>query len=77
MVLKGAGWDRKEFSESYLYVCGRDDTKIVVYNMGSGENQRGRGQNCELLYNFIDQQDNRIETPQVTSRTDFSHLTCV
>ena len=33
MVLGGVGWDRKEFPESNLHVCGRDDTKIVVYNM--------------------------------------------
>ena len=34
MVLRSVGWDRKEFLESNLHVCGRDDTKIVVYNMG-------------------------------------------
>ena len=34
MVLGGVGWDRKEFPESNLHVCGRDDTKIVVYSMG-------------------------------------------
>ena len=33
MVLGGVGWDRKEFSESNLHVCGKNDTKIVVYNM--------------------------------------------
>ena len=33
MVLEGAGWDRKKFPESNLHVCGRDDTKIGVYNM--------------------------------------------
>ena len=33
MVLGGAGWDRKESPESNLHVCGKDDTKIVVYNM--------------------------------------------
>ena len=67
MVLGGAKWDRKEFPESNLHVCGRDDTKIVVYNMGrctkrgrSGKNQAILEQDCELLYNFIDQQDNII-----------------
>ena len=34
MVLGGVGWDRMEFPESGLHVCGRDDTKIVVYSMG-------------------------------------------
>ena len=33
MVLGSAGWDRKEFPESNLYVCGRDDTKTRAYNM--------------------------------------------
>ena len=63
----GVGWDMKEFPESDLHVYGRDDTKIVVYNMGrytkrgrSGKNQAILEQDCELLYNFIDQQDNII-----------------
>ena len=34
MVLEGAGWDKKEFPDSNLHVCGRDNTKIVVYNIG-------------------------------------------
>ena len=33
MVLGGVGWDKKEFLESNLHVYGRDDTKIIVYNM--------------------------------------------
>ena len=33
MVLGGAVWDRKESPESNLHVCGKDYTKIVVYNM--------------------------------------------
>ena len=33
MVLGGIGWDKKEFLESNLHVYGRDDTKIIVYNM--------------------------------------------
>ena len=33
MVLGGAGWDKKESSESNLHVCDKDDTKIVIYNM--------------------------------------------
>ena len=33
MVLGGAGWDRKEFPESDLHMCGRDDTKTIVYNV--------------------------------------------
>ena len=34
MVLGDVRWDRKEFPESNLHVYDRDDTKIVVYNMG-------------------------------------------
>ena len=33
MVLGSARWDRNEFSESNLHVCGRDDTKAGIYNM--------------------------------------------
>ena len=33
MVLKGIGWDRIEFPESNLHMCGRNDTKIVVHSM--------------------------------------------
>ena len=33
MVLGGVRWDRKEFSESNLHVYGKDDTKIIIYNM--------------------------------------------
>ena len=33
MVLGGAGWEKKESPKSNLHVCGKDDTKIVVYNM--------------------------------------------
>ena len=66
MVLGGVGWDRKEFPESNLHVYGKDDTKIVVYNMGRctkkgiRKNQVIWEQGCELLYNFIDQQNNII-----------------
>ena len=34
MVLGGIGWEIIEFFESSLHVCGRDDTKIIVYSMG-------------------------------------------
>ena len=40
MVLGGAGWDRKESLESNLHVCGKDDTKIVVYNMKKSIEER-------------------------------------
>ena len=41
MVLGGVGWDRKEFSESNLHVCGKNDTKIVVYNMRRCTKKKG------------------------------------
>ena len=66
MVLKGIGWDRIEFPESNLHMCGRNDTKIVVYNMGrctkKGDREKSSNfeQNGKLLYNFIVEQDNII-----------------
>ena len=33
MVLGSVGWDKMDFLESILYVYGRDETKVVVYNM--------------------------------------------
>ena len=41
MVLGGIRWDKKEFSKSNLHVYGRDDTKIIVYNMERGHKRRG------------------------------------
>ena len=32
MVPGGVGWDRKESPKSSLHVCGKDDTKIAIYN---------------------------------------------
>ena len=43
-----------------------------MYQKGRwGKNQEILEQDCKLLYNFIDQQDNIIEIPQVTPMTDF------
>ena len=33
MVLGSARWDRKEFPESNLHMCGRGETKTEIYNM--------------------------------------------
>ena len=66
MVLGGVRWDKKEFPESNLHVCGKDNTKIVVYNMGrctkKGDREKSTNfeQNGKLLYNFIVEQDNII-----------------
>ena len=66
MVLGVVGWDRKEFPESNLPVCGRDDTMIVVYNIGrytkKGDWEKSKLENktmnsCIIL---IVQQDNII-----------------
>ena len=46
MVLGGVGWD----SESNLHVCGKDDTKIVVYNMGRCT-KKGIGEKIKELGN--------------------------
>ena len=40
MVLGDVKWDKKEFPESNPHVYGRDDTKIVVYNMRKCTNKR-------------------------------------
>ena len=32
MVSGNVGWDRKESPKSNLYVCGKDDTKVTIYN---------------------------------------------
>ena len=50
MVLRSVGWDRKEFLESNLHVCGRDDTKIVVYNIGKNQE---KGTTVKLLDDLI------------------------
>ena len=36
MVLGGVGWDRKESPKSNLHVCGKNDTKIAIYNPEEG-----------------------------------------
>ena len=59
MVLGVAGWDRKEFSESNLHVCGRDDTKIVVYSMRRCTKKRGWEKKSS---NFYDKTENSCKT---------------
>ena len=34
-------WDREKFPEPHLHVYGKDDTKIVVYNMRKWERTKG------------------------------------
>ena len=48
MVLGSVGWDKKESPESNLYVCGKDDTKIVVYNLEECT-ERGDWNSCIIL----------------------------
>ena len=33
MILEGVGWDKKEFPEFNLHVYGKDDNRIIGYNM--------------------------------------------
>ena len=42
MVLGDVGWDRKEFPKSNLYMCGKDDTKIAIYNLEECAKQKRR-----------------------------------
>ena len=53
IVLGGAGWDMKESLESNLHVCGKDDIKIIVYNMERCTKKKKKNPRLELLYNFI------------------------
>jgi len=53
MVLGGVGWDKKKFSESNLNVYGRNDTKIVVYNMGRWPKERGSEKNQEIFIKIL------------------------
>ena len=50
MVPRGAGWDKKESPESNLHVCGKDDTKIVVYNVEKCTEKRRDWNSCTILY---------------------------
>ena len=52
MVLGGAGWNRKEFLESNLHVCGKDDTKMTIYNPEECTEGGYIYIFWELLYNF-------------------------
>ena len=45
----GVGWDREEFLKSNLHLCGRDGTKIVIYNTGRCTKKGGFGKNQENL----------------------------
>ena len=45
MVMGGVGWDRKEFPESNLHVCDRDDTEIVIYSIERCTKEKNRGGN--------------------------------
>ena len=62
MVLEDVGWD-KEFLESNLHVYGKDDTKIVVYNMGRWPKEKDRKKSRNLdnntvnSCNFVHKQD--------------------
>ena len=49
MVLGDVGWDRKEFPESNLHVCGKDDTKIAIYNPEECTKRKGIGTHIQFL----------------------------
>ena len=50
MALGSARWDRNEFFESNLHVCGGDGTKAGIYNM---ESCNKRGGQLDLLNKTI------------------------
>ena len=49
MILGGVGWDMREFLESNLHVYGRDDTRIIVYNMERWLKERDDEKNQEII----------------------------
>ena len=53
MVLGGVGWNKKDFLESNLHVYGRDDTKIVVYNMRRWPKGRDRRKSRNFCSNTV------------------------
>ena len=56
MVLGGVGWDRKESPKSSLHVCGKDDTKIAIYNLEECTERS----DWNSLYNFY-LEENRMK----------------
>ena len=66
MVLGDVGWDRKESPKSNLHVCGKDDTKIAIYNPEEcakmwRELRSGRkSYETKSLVCFEDKFDNRV-----------------
>jgi len=50
-VLGDVGWDKKEFLEPKLHVYGRDDTKIIVYNIERWP--KGRGSENQEIFVII------------------------
>ena len=79
MVLGGAGWDRKESPEFNLHICGKDDTKIVVYNMekciekGGGKIKDTDWNSCTILFSAKPHDTNYLSY----SEDKFSNLICV
>ena len=81
MVLGGVGWDRKEFSESNLHVCGKNDTKIVVYNVKRCT-ENGREKNsCTIGFstkpydtNYLRSSEDRFLIVLVSSRLERLNL---
>ena len=67
MVLGDAGWDKKESPESNLHMCGKDDIKIIVYNMERCTKKRG----LELLDNWILKRNHMIQVTEALPKIDF------
>ena len=73
MVLGNARWDKKEFSESNLHVCGRDNTKVGIYNMERCAKRGGIGTLIQFDYSKKPYDPNYLGY----SEDKFSNLTCV
>ena len=53
MVLRGVGWDKKEFLEFNLHVYDGDDTKIIVYSMRKWPKEKDQKKSRNLCKNTI------------------------
>ena len=77
MVLGGAGWDKKESSKSNLHVYGKDDIKIIVYNMKRCTEKRKKKRtdwnSCTISFSTKPYDTNYLSY----SKYRFSNLTCV
>ena len=81
MILGSARWDRNEFSESNLHVCGRDDTKAGIYNMERCTKKRKGEKKSKIkigtLVQFYYSTKSYVTNYLGYSENRFSNMNCV